>query len=50
MQSSLGYEPAEEEDELDDIARNGKATQDSTGWNGEASRAIDGNEDGDYWQ
>ena len=42
----IGYE----EDELDNIAANGRATQDSTGWNGKADRAIDGNEDGDYWQ
>eukprot|EP00116_Pleurobrachia_bachei_P000230 sb/3460492/ len=31
------------------VALEGKATQDTTGWSGVASRAIDGNTDGDYW-
>ncbi|KAL5254986.1 hypothetical protein ACHWQZ_G014437 [Mnemiopsis leidyi] len=42
----IGYE----DDDLENIAANGRATQDSTGWNGKADRAIDGNEAGDYWQ
>ena len=37
-------------DNMENIAVNGRATQDSTGWDGNAARAIDGNIDGDYWQ
>ena len=35
---------------MKNIADSGVATQDSTGWNGVPERAIDGNNDGDYWQ
>jgi len=31
------------------VALEGKATQDTTGWSGVASRAIDGNTDSNYW-
>jgi hypothetical protein len=48
--SPIGFQKVDEEDEFDNIAKSGKATQDSTGWNGKANRAIDGNENGDYWQ
>ena len=39
---------AVKDQEWTDVARGDKATQSSTGWNGPASRAVDGNTDGRY--
>jgi len=41
--------PSEEVGAYINVAENGVASQSSTGWNGVADRAIDGNADSNYW-
>ena len=45
----LSTEGVEKKNNFVNVALEGKATQDTTGWSGVASRAIDGNTDGNYW-